>query len=125
MFKAIKDNKIIAINESGEFPCMVYDSVEEDAEHQVSDYVHCNDQFVLTTSNPAIEQYKEQVRAVRNRYLKQTDEFMIVDYPITDDERELYKQYREYLRDYTLSENWWEHSPKDFSTWKEMLTEEE
>ena len=125
MFKAIKDEKIIAVNESGEFPLMNYDSLEEDTEHQVSDYVHCNSQFVLTTSDPAIEQYKEQVRSVRNKYLKQTDKFMLVDYPITDDERELYKQYRTYLRDYTLSENWWEHSPKDFSTWKEMLTEEE
>ena len=117
MYKAIKDNKIIAINDSGEFPCLVYDSVEEDAEHHVSDYVHCNDQFVLTTSNPAIEQYKEQVRAVRNRYLEQTDKFLLVDYPITDDERELYKQYRTYLRDYTLSENWWESNPLKFEEW--------
>ena len=125
MFKAIKDDKIIAINESGEFPCLVHDRVEEDTEHQLSDYIHCDGQFVLTVSNEAIEQRKEQVRAVRNQYLEQTDKYMIADYPITDDERELYRQYREYLRDYTLSENWWEHSPKDFSTWKEMLTEEE
>ena len=125
MFKAIKDNKIIAINDSGDFPCLVYDSVEEDTEHQLSDYVHCDGQFVLTVSDEAIEQRKEQVRAVRNQYLEQTDKYMITDYPITEEERELYKQYREYLRDYTLSENWWEHSPKDFSTWKEMLTEEE
>ena len=125
MFKAIKDNKIIAINDSGVFPCLVYDSVEEDTEHQLSDYIHCDGQFVLTVSDEAIEQRKEQVRAVRNQYLEQTDKYMIADYPISDDERELYRQYREYLRDYTLSENWWEHSPKDFSTWKEMLTEEE
>ena len=125
MFKALKDNKIIAINETGEFPCLVYDSVEEDTEHQVADYIHCDGQFVLTSSAEAIEQKKTDVRAVRNQYLEQTDKFMITDYPITDDERELYKQYRTYLRDYTLSENWWEHSPKDFSTWKEMLTEEE
>ena len=72
-----------------------------------------------------IEQCEAEIRAVRNQYLEQTDKYMITDYPITDDERELYKQYRVYLRDYTLSENWWEHSPKDFSTWKEMLTEEE
>lgn len=70
-----------------------------------------------------IEQKEAEVRAVRNQYLEQTDKFMIVDYPITDDERELYKQYRVYLRDYTLSENWWEHSPKDFSTWKEKPKE--
>ena len=125
MFKAIKDNKIIAINDSGKFPCLVHDRVEEDTEHQLSDYIHCDGQFVLTSSAEAIEQRKEQVRAVRNQYLEQTDKYMIADYPITDDERELYRQYREYLRDYTLSENWWEHSPKDFSTWKEMLTEEE
>ena len=122
MFKAIKDDKIIAINESGDFPCLVYDSIEEDTEHQLSDYIHCDGQFVLTVSDEAIEQRKEQVRAVRNQYLEQTDKYMITDYPITDNERELYKKYREYLRDYTLSENWWEHSPKDFSTWKEMLT---
>ena len=72
-----------------------------------------------------VEEKEADVRAVRNQYLEQTDKYMITDYPITDDERELYKQYRTYLRDYTLSENWWEHSPKDFSTWKEMLTEEE
>ena len=74
---------------------------------------------------PSIEDKQAQVRSVRNQYLEQTDKFMLVDFPITDEERELYKKYREYLRDYTLSENWYEHSPKDFSTWKEMLTEEE
>ncbi len=123
MFKAIKDNKIIAINDSGEFPCMVYDSVEEDTEHQLSDYIHCDGQFVLTSSDEAIEQYKEQVRSVRNQYLKQTDEFMIVDYPITDDERELYKQYREYLRDYILLENWWESEPQKFEEWVSSISD--
>ena len=122
MFKAIKDNKIIAINETGEFPCLVHDSIEEDTEHQLSDYIHCDGQFVLTSSDEAIEQRKEQVRAVRNQYLKQTDKYMITDYPVTDDERELYKQYREYLRDYTLSENWWEHSPMTFEEWKSLQT---
>ena len=122
MFKALKDDKIIAINDSGDFPCLVYDKVEEDSEHQVSDYVHCNGQFVLTSSDEAIEQRKEQVRSVRNQYLEQTDKFMIADYPITDDERELYRQYRTYLRDYTLSENWWEHSPMTFEEWKSLQT---
>ena len=117
MFKALKDNKIIAINDSGEFPCMVYDSVEEDTEHQLSDYIHCDGQFVLTVSDEAIEQCKEQVRAVRNQYLEQTDKYMIADYPITDDERGLYRQYRVYLRDYTLSENWQESNPSKFEEW--------
>ena len=63
------------------------------------------------------EQKETEVRAVRNQYLEQTDKFMIADYPITDDERELYKQYRTYLRDYTLSENWWESNPLKFEEW--------
>ena len=66
---------------------------------------------------PTEDELKAQVRAVRNQYLEQTDKYMIVDYPITDDERELYKQYRTYLRDYTLSENWWESNPLKFEEW--------
>ena len=68
---------------------------------------------------PSIEDKQVQVRSVRNQYLEQTDKFMIVDYPITDEERDLYKQYRTYLRDYTLSENWWESNPLKFYEWNE------
>lgn len=63
------------------------------------------------------EQKEAEVRAVRNQYLEQTDKFMITDYPIADEERELYKQYRVYLRDYTLTENWWESEPLKFEEW--------
>ena len=118
MFKAIKDNKIIAINYSGEFPCLVYDSVEEDTEHQLSDYIHCDGQFVLTVSDEAVEQKKSEVRAVRNQYLEQTDKFMITDYPITSTQKTKYKQYRSYLRNYPdSSEDWFEHEPMSFDDW--------
>ena len=117
MFKALKDDKIIAVNESDEFPLMNYDSLEEDTEHQLSDYIHCDGQFVLTVSDEAIEQRKEQVRAVRNQYLEQTDKYMIADYPITDDERELYKQYREYLRTYPECQDWYKANPKTYEEW--------
>ena len=119
MFKAIKDNKIIAINETGDFPCLVHDSVEEDTEHTVSDYMQVNGEYVLESSAEAIEQKQAEVRAVRNQYLEQTDKFMIADYPITDDERELYKQYRTYLRDFTVAENWWNAPILTFEEWNE------
>ena len=123
MFKALKDNKIIAINETGEFPCLVYDSVEEDTEHQLSDYIHCDGQFVLTVSDEAIEQGKEQVRAVRNLYLEQTDKYMIADYPITSTQKTKYKPYRVYLRDYPdSSEDWFEHEPMSFDEWSTSQT---
>ena len=123
MFKALKDDKIVAINDSGEFPCLVYDSVEEDTEHQLSDYVHCDGQFVITSSDEAIEQRKEQVRAVRNQYLEQTDKYMIADYPITSTQKTKYKQYRAYLRDYPdSSEDWFKHEPMSFGEWSTSQT---
>ena len=67
MFKAIKDNKIIAVNETGDFPCLIHDSVEEDTERSVSDYVQVNGEYVLTSSAEAIEQKKSEVRAERDR----------------------------------------------------------
>ena len=128
MFKAIKDNKIIAINDSGKFPCLVHDRVEEDTEHQLSDYIHCDGQFVLTSSDEAIEQKKSEVRAVRNSYLEKyvdPKQLVLVWNSLTEDEQKKYTDYRQYLLDYPETEGWYENPPKDFSTWKEMLTEEE
>ena len=122
MFKAIKDDKIIAINETGDFPCLVYDSIEEDTEHTIFDYMQVNGEYVLTSSAEAIEQRKEQVRAVRNQFLEQTDKFLLVDYPITDEERELYKQYRVYLRTYPECRAWDKANPKTFDEWKSLQT---
>ena len=70
-----------------------------------------------------IEQREAEVRAVRNQYLEQTDKYMISDYPITNDERELYKQYRTYLRDYTLTDNWWESEPQKFEEWVSSISD--
>ncbi len=124
MFKAIENGKIVGINETGKFPLMNYDSLEEDTEHKLSDYVHCKDgQFVLAIADKAIEQYKKQVRAARNGYLEQTDKFMIADYPITDNERELYKQYRTYLRTYPESRDWYKANPKTFEEWYTLYLE--
>lgn len=123
MFKAIKDNKIIAINETGEFPCMVYDSVDEDTEHQLSDYVHCDGDFVLTTSDTAIEQYKAQKRAERDAKIE-TYEWRLSRFERqkainveTTDTEEIYLnlcRYIQDLRDITKQDKWWELELKDF-----------
>lgn len=62
MFKAIKDNKIIAINEIGDFPCLVHDSVQEDTEHSITDYEQYNGEYLLKEDTPAptIEEQKEK-----------------------------------------------------------------
>lgn len=67
MFKAIKDNKIIAISDKSDFPCLIFDNTEEDTEHVVSDYIHIDGQFVLKTDDAAKEQRAVEVRAERDR----------------------------------------------------------
>ena len=119
MYKAIKENKIIAVNDSGEFPCLVYDEVVEDNQHQVADFVMVESEFVLKTDDKAVEKQKDEVRVVRNSYLQATDVYMLADFPILDVEREEYKAYRQYLRDYTELENWWESEPLNYEDWKE------
>lgn len=122
MFKAIKDNKIIAINETGDFPLMNYESLEEDTEHSVSDYMQINGEYVLVSSDEAIEQKKSEVRAVRNQYLKQyvddraKSPFMWEEVP--EEEKALIGEYRKYLMDYPETEGWYEHSPMSFEEWK-------
>ena len=94
-------------------------------------YCNCNGLIIedkgdcleaVNPPEPSIEDKQVQVRAVRNQYLKQTDEFMIVDYPITSTQKTKYKQYRVYLRDYTLTEDWFEHEPMSFSDWSTSQT---
>lgn len=55
-----------------------------------------------------------RVREIRDNALKQTDKYMIVDFPISDEDRETMKQYRQYLRDYTKQKDWWESLPMTF-----------
>jgi hypothetical protein len=121
MYKAIKENKIIAVNDSGEFPCLVYDEVVEDNQHQVADFVMVESEFILKTDEKAIEQQKEQVREVRNGYLQATDIYMIADFPISEEDRGSYRLYRMYLRNYTQEPNWWEENPVSYEEWHHVV----
>ena len=74
MFKAIKDNKIIAINETGVFPCLVHDTIIEDDEHSVSDYIEDSGEFVLKTDDAGIAAQNEQIRQQREaRFIAESD----------------------------------------------------
>lgn len=77
--------------------------------------------YYKTVKNPepSEEQLKEAVRAVRNGYLQETDFTQLPDAPFTTEEKSQYAQYREYLRDYTETEDWWLQNPKTFDEWKE------
>lgn len=121
MYKAFKNNKIIAVNESDKFPCLIFDEVIEDSEHEVTDFVMVGSEYVLNDDEKAIEVKKEQVRAVRNQYLEtyiDPKQLVMVWNSLSAEEQELYKDYRQYLLDYPQTEGWWEENPMDFETWK-------
>ena len=122
MYVAIKDDKIIAHNETGDFPCLVCDEIKEIDDVTL---VQVDGEFLPDTDEKVIEQQNieksNQVRRIRNQYLEETDKYMILDYPISDDERLSYKNYREYLRDYTENDQWWESNPLVYKDWKATI----
>ena len=80
------------------------------------------------TPEPTEEELKANKRIERNILLQDTQnridryrnqkEFNVE----TTDSEEIYKQllaYMQYLRDYTLTENWWEADPLTFEEWNE------
>ena len=95
MYKAIKNNKIIAISDKKEviihtedgniiqditsealFPCLEFDEVIEDTEHTVNDYILYNDEYLLNTDEKVIElqntEKSNQVRSIRSQYMSDT-----------------------------------------------------
>ena len=68
---------------------------------------------------PTEDGKKKTVRGTRNFYLEETDFTQLPDVPLTEEEKEGYRLYRQYLRDYTESEEWWEENPKTYDEWKE------
>lgn len=61
MFKAIKNNKIVAISDVCEiFPCLVLDEVIEDKEHTSTDYVDIEGEYVLSTDKRALDYLKQK-----------------------------------------------------------------
>ena len=73
MFVAIKDDKIIAHNETGEFPCLVCDEIKEIDDVTL---VQVDGEFLPDTDEKVIEQQNieksNQVKSIRNQYLSDT-----------------------------------------------------
>ena len=73
MYKAIKDNKIIAISDTyTEFPFMIKDSVIEDTEHTSSDYEQYEGEYLLKSEIPA-PSHEEQSKKREAAYIAETD----------------------------------------------------
>ena len=94
MYKAIKENKIIAINDTGKFPCLICDEIEEDIEHNIEDYAQYEGEFILKEDIPAPSEeeqrekraraYKEEIDPLHSRKQRK----IILEEWTEDDERE-------------------------------------
>lgn len=73
MYKAIKDNKIIAISDTdSEFLCLVKDAVVEDTEHTTADYDQYNGEYLLKDEIP-LPTNEEQAEKRKQAYLAEID----------------------------------------------------
>lgn len=73
MYKAIKDNKIIAISDTyTEFPFMIKDSVVKDTEHTTADYDQYNGEYLLKSEIPE-PTHEEQSAKREQAYIAETD----------------------------------------------------
>lgn len=63
----------------------------------------------------------KEIRRQRDSLLVQTDKYMITDYPISEENREKYKQYRQYLRDLPTDEAFPNIEIQTFDKWKQTV----
>lgn len=107
------------INGAGQCRCLSCENIEISQEvfENIGLYVYQDGEIVLDDSHTF---EKEQVRAVRNQYLETyVDPYQMVlrwD-SLSDEEKADRTNYRQYLLEYTSSENWWEQKPKTFEEW--------
>lgn len=77
MYKAIKDNKIIAISDTdSEFFCLVKDEVVEDTEHTTADYDQYEGEYLLKEEIP-LPTNAEQAEKRKQAYIAETDPIQI------------------------------------------------
>ncbi len=66
-----------------------------------------------------LENNKSIKRSLRNSLLSETDKYLLPDSPIDTAAKEKYKDYRQYLRDYTEKDNWYLSDPLTLKIWLE------
>lgn len=70
---------------------------------------------------------KEFVRGIRNSYLVEYVDGTVSNplrwADMSEELKQMYVEYRQYLLDYTNVVNWWEQNPKTFEAWREEIRE--
>lgn len=79
------------------------------------------------TPEKPVEELQAEVRAVRNQYLEtyvDPKQLVMVWDSLSDEDKKLYVDYRQYLLDYTKSEGWYLNNPMALDEWLMVGTDE-
>ena len=127
MYVAIKDNKIIAYNETGDFPCLVCDEIKEIDDVTL---VQVDGEFLPDTDEKVIEQQNieksNQVKSIRSQYLSGTlarcdrhekQKAIALDTTGCEDTYRNYLLYLQYLHDVPQSEDFRNIEVLTFDKW--------
>ena len=66
-----------------------------------SPYYNYFDNIHIEERSRIKENFKKALKTERNLILKETDKYLVPDFPITPEQLEIVKQYRKQLRDFT------------------------
>ena len=134
MYVAIKDNKIIDYNKTGEFSLLNYDEVKEIDDITL---VQVDGEFLPNTDEKVIElqniEKSNQVKSIRNQYLSDTlarcdryekQKAIGLDTTESEDTYRNYLLYLQYLRDVPQSENFPNIEVLTFDKWKDTNSSE-
>ena len=134
MYVAIKDNKIIDYNKTGEFSLLNYDEVKEIDDITL---VQVDGEFLPNTDEKVIElqniEKSNQVKSIRNQYLSDTlarcdryekQKAIGLDTTESEDTYRNYLLYLQYLRDIPQSVDFPNIEVLTFDKWKDTNSSE-
>lgn len=125
MLKVMKEQKIVGVvNVWNEVDQKFHPDLTtvEDNEHTVNDYVMCGEEYLLREDPRAIEYEENRVRGIRNSYLEQyvdpvcSNTLRWAD--MSEEEKQVYIDYRRYLLDFTTQTDWYKLTPMTLDEWK-------
>lgn len=71
------------------------------------------------------EEKEKDIRSIREQYFAQYIDWYqskpLLWSELSEEEKSNISEYRQYLKDYTLTENWFENNPLSFDEWKKTI----
>lgn len=120
MFIGYQNNLPVFIRETREelenIPQVTFDKIEE------VDFAEMYNGVVYLSDEDLIHAKQDFIRNIRNNYLVEYVDGAVSNplrwADMSQELKDMYINYRQYLLDYTNTENWWEQNPLTLDEWK-------